>query len=201
MNTTDFIIKAKQRHGDKYGYDRVMYRDTLTKVKILCKECGVYFLQKPKYHLRGNRHKACNNREISKANILYSSLKEYISAAKKRHGNNYEYSGAFVDLNSKLSIACKRCKSAFWQSARSHLAAKVPCKRCSNEFKRTAEKTILARFRKIHRNRYDYSKMKYKSVTSKIEVICRRCNVSWFVTPSNHIYRQSGCPNCKLKSK
>ena len=37
-----FIIKAKKIHGEKYDYNDVMYINGNTKIKIKCKEHGVF---------------------------------------------------------------------------------------------------------------------------------------------------------------
>ena len=56
-------------------------------------------------------------------------------------------------------------------------------------------------FIKIHGDKYDYSKTVYVNWKTKIEVICKKCNISFFPTPNNH-KRGSGCPECgKRKPK
>lgn len=52
----DFIKEAKLIHGDRYNYSLVEYINSKTKVKIICKEHGV-FEQIPNSHLLG---KCCN---------------------------------------------------------------------------------------------------------------------------------------------
>lgn len=49
---------------------------------------------------------------------------------------------------------------------------------------------------------YDYSKSVYQNARTKIEVICPK-HGSFFVTPDNHLNKQSGCPKCyeEIRSK
>jgi len=47
-----FIIDAKKIHGDKYNYSLVQYKNSDTKVKIICPVHGI-FEQKPDNHLQG----------------------------------------------------------------------------------------------------------------------------------------------------
>lgn len=54
-NAEDFIEKAKNVHGDKWGYENVVYVKAVSKVEIMCKRHGV-FKQTPNHHLSG---KAC----------------------------------------------------------------------------------------------------------------------------------------------
>ena len=49
----DFKLKGCEKHDDKYGYDGVDYINAREKVKIYCKKCKIYFLQRPCDHLYG----------------------------------------------------------------------------------------------------------------------------------------------------
>ena len=48
----------------------------------------------------------------------------------------------------------------------------------------------------IHGEKYDYSLVVWRGSRTKIEVLCRRCEKSWWVTPCNHLHRKSNCPRC-----
>ena len=47
----DFLIKAHQKHGNKYDYSKFEYISLLDKGIIICPKHGE-FLQSPKNHLR-----------------------------------------------------------------------------------------------------------------------------------------------------
>lgn len=53
ISNEDFVRRAIEVHGDKYGYDEADYKNMKTKVKIFCKECNDYFYQAPEHHLGG----------------------------------------------------------------------------------------------------------------------------------------------------
>ena len=50
LTTEEWITRAQSVHGDKYDYNLVEYVDSKTKVKIICREHGV-FLQTPNSHI------------------------------------------------------------------------------------------------------------------------------------------------------
>lgn len=50
ITTDEFIAKAKQIHGDKYGYNDVEYKGMYSNVRIYCHIHG-YFEQKPTHHI------------------------------------------------------------------------------------------------------------------------------------------------------
>lgn len=59
LTIEQFIKKAKEVHGDKYDYSLVDYKNTYTKVKIICLKHGI-FEQAPHYHLSGNGCPYCS---------------------------------------------------------------------------------------------------------------------------------------------
>lgn len=54
----NFVEDAKKIHGDKYDYSLVDYKNSKTKIKIICPEHGT-FEQTPNAHLRGNGCPCC----------------------------------------------------------------------------------------------------------------------------------------------
>jgi hypothetical protein len=64
-STEDWIVEAKQKHGDKYSYDKVIYIKSEDKVCISCFEHGD-FLQVAQYHLSGNGCPACKQSKLEK---------------------------------------------------------------------------------------------------------------------------------------
>ena len=64
-NTDEFMLKAKEVHGDTYDYSLVKYDICTKKVKIICNKHGI-FRQSPTMHLRGN---GCPNCKKSKGRL------------------------------------------------------------------------------------------------------------------------------------
>ncbi len=79
-NTEEFILKAKQKHGNKYNYDLVEYINVLTKVKISCNKCKNLFEQNPSNHLNGQGCPKCNESkgELYLKKILRENNIEFI---------------------------------------------------------------------------------------------------------------------------
>jgi len=57
-NTDDFIIKAKNKHGDIYNYSLVRYKSARDNIDIICSKHGI-FEQQPYAHLNGNGCPIC----------------------------------------------------------------------------------------------------------------------------------------------
>lgn len=55
----EFIKKAREIHGDKYDYSKVIYRNNRTPVTIVCKKHNAFFNQTPTRHLLGSGCPLC----------------------------------------------------------------------------------------------------------------------------------------------
>lgn len=72
------------------------------------------------------------------------------------------------------------------------------CSQCAIEARTIAKRTsiteVLKRFVKAHGDKYDYSKVQYRSNSTKVEIICKH-HGSFHQVPSDH-YRGIGCIKC-----
>jgi hypothetical protein len=50
--------------------------------------------------------------------------------------------------------------------------------------------------RKVHGNKYGYSKVYYKNNHTKVEIICPKHGVFW-QSPNSHVLQKQGCPVCE----
>ena len=192
--TEQFILESKNIFGNKYDYSKVDYKNNREKVCIICPKHGEFW-QSPECHLRG--HEGC--KECCKEKIGRNILKtqdEFINEAKQIHGDKYDYSKVeyFGDKN-KVCIICPK-HGEFWQTPNSHLKGKG-CADCYGNRKLTKEK-FIEEAKKIHGDKYDYSKVEYKNVDTKVCIICPKHGEFW-QTPYKHIRNKQNCPNCRGK--
>ena len=183
LNTTEFIKKAKEIHGDKYDYSKVEYLNNRTKICIICPTHGE-FCQTPLGHLHGNGCLQCaiENR---------TEKENFIDKAKKLYGDKYDYSKVeYVNSKTKVCIICPE-HGEFWITPNNFLRGH----NCNGKH---TNKLTLEEFNKrakeIHGDKYDYSKVDYKNIDSKICIICPEHGEFWQV-PANHL-RGKGCPKC-----
>ena len=64
-STADWIVEAKQKHGEKYSYEKINYKKCDAKVCISCFEHGDFW-QVAQYHLSGNGCPACKQSKLEK---------------------------------------------------------------------------------------------------------------------------------------
>ena len=59
LTTEEFIDKANKVHNNRYDYSRVEYKNSQTKICIVCPKHGEFW-QTPAMHLYGNGCSKCN---------------------------------------------------------------------------------------------------------------------------------------------
>lgn len=59
MGKALFVQKAKEIHCDKYDYSSIRYESNRKHIKIYCKLCSEFFMQRPYSHLKGWGHQKC----------------------------------------------------------------------------------------------------------------------------------------------
>lgn len=183
----EFIKKSKKIHGDKYDYSLVKYKNSLTKVIIICPEHGE-FTQLPYNHLNGKGCKDCCT--------LNKRLKndEFIQKSNFIHGDKYDYSLVnYKDSKTKVKIICKK-HGVFEQKPNYHLNGQG-CARCFNTFKLTTTDFII-KSKEIHDNKYNYTLVNYINSKIKVKIICPIHGV-FEQMPNCHTTQKQGCPLCK----
>jgi len=121
--TEDFIEKAKEIHGNKYGYDKVEYTNNKSNVKIICYKHGD-FLQRANDHLKGYGCSICSGN-------LLSTTEDFIEKAKEIHGNKYGYDKVeYTNNKTKVTITCLT-HGDFKQIPNDHLRGNG-CPKCNN---------------------------------------------------------------------
>ena len=173
-----FIEDAIALHGNKYGYDKVVYRTNKDEVIITCERTG---------------------------DRCRMTMSEFIKRSTALFGGRYDYSlinkETYKGYGLEVPIICP-VHGEFKQSPQNHLSGRG-CYKCGKASmaarQRYTRDELVELFRKEFGNKYDYSHFKeedYNNRKSKIKVICPK-HGEWEVSISNHLYRHSGCPSCK----
>ena len=127
------------------------------------------------------------------------TTEQFIAKAKLKHGNKYDYSKTIYNHSTeKVKIICP-IHGEFEQQASVHLFG-CGCPKCGNKTigdkKRIKVNTFFTKANKVHNNKYDYSKVKYKNINEKVTIICP-IHGEFEQTPYHHLEGQ-GCPKCAI---
>ena len=129
----------------------------------------------------------------------------FLEKAKNIHGDLYDYSMVtYTGTKIKVTIICK-AHGEFLQTPDNHFNGRG-CPKCRSvaisNSRRNSIQTIIERFKSVHGDLYDYSKVHetYSSNISKIKIICN-IHGEYISSYRNHYTRKHGCPCCKNKSR
>lgn len=184
LTLEEFVEKARKVHGDRYGYDKVNYINSQTKVLITCPDHGDFW-QIPGTHLSGAGCFACNGG-------VRLNTQEFIEKARQVHGDRYGYDKVdYSNSQTKVLITCPD-HGDFWQKPNSHLMGKR-CFACHGKAQLNTEE-FIENARKVHGDRYDYSKTVYTIAKNSVDIICKKHGL-FKQSPGNHTTGQ-GCPYC-----
>ena len=189
LTTEQFIEKAKLVHGDRYNYTLVEYKNTATKVKIICSVHGI-FEQRPNDHLNGKGCPECSKEASAKKR--QKATEQFIEKAKKIHCDKYDYSLVNYQGNKiKVKIICP-VHGIFEQKPNDHLNGKG-CKFCAGNTIKATEQ-FIKEAKRIHGDKYNYNIAKYVNDRTKLKIICP-VHGEFEQSPNNHLSGK-GCRFC-----
>jgi hypothetical protein len=192
-----FIEQARAIHLDKYDYSKVEWKNTYSKITIICPIHGE-FTQVPQNHIRLKCGCRKCGREIAKSKVIKYNTIYFLEHAKKAHGNKYDYSKTNCsNATDKVQIICLD-HGKFKQNANQHLQGHG-CPKCNFDQMakdRAMDKEVfIKKAKELFGDKYDYSKVEYINGRNNICLICP-LHGEFKVTPNNHLSKKSGCPVC-----
>lgn len=191
----EFIQKAKKIHGDKYDYSKIEYKTNKIPVEIVCPIHGSFF-QAPGDHLKGYGCSKCSGK-------YKPTTEEWISKVKNLYNGKYNFSKVeYIDNKTPVTVICP-IHGEFYPIPNNFIKEISGCPKCNNEAKharyaKTTEQFIVDA-KKVHGDKYDYSKVNYDTKNVKVCIICPKHGEFW-QTPNGHL-RGAGCPKCLNKNQ
>ena len=138
-----------------------------------------------------------------KHNPAYHNVQLFITESKQLYGDskfNYENICELNSCSQKINLVCNDCGHEFMQSASAHLNGRG-CPYCNKLVKiqklSKQPNDIISIFRSRRLDggkKYDYSRVKYVNMHTKVEIGCPLHGFFW-QTPLNHIQNHD-CPIC-----
>lgn len=198
-----FLNAAKQKYNNKFDYSEAKFVDNNTKIKIICKNHGI-FETSPINHLKMKY--GCKNcaidyqrNSVIKFNVNRTRIMtkdDVIRTSNLKYHNVYNYNlldKLTYTYADKIKIFCYK-HGIFERNIRFHLAGKG-CPKCKRTeiYKKHSEK-FFEKVKKKHGDKYDYSLVKYTHIRDKIKIICHKHGI--FVQDAFNHANGSDCPKC-----
>lgn len=190
FSVEDFIRKSNSIHSNRYNYFNYDRIKVAAKIKVECKEHGVFEVE-PRFHLKGIGCPKCRNR--------ICDLESFVRRAREIHGNIYDYSSFIYSGSFQKSIIICKKHGEFKQHPSNHIFNKRKCPKCSMESLREKDMKLgrlnfISSSSKIHNGFYDYSKVEYKGNHDRVIILCP-VHGEFECIPSNHL-RGHQCHFC-----
>ena len=196
LNTEIVISRSKNIHGGTYDYSKTIYKNYKTKMIIICPKHGEFFMTADN-HLHGEGCWKCGR--LKSGNLRKSNTLDFINKSKIIHDDKYEYSKVeYRSAFKKVRIICP-IHGEFLQIPNSHLRGNG-CRLCGYENNADLNRMSLEEFiyksKMIHKNDYDYNKVRYVNANTPVCIICG-LHGEFYQSPSNHLNGQL-CPKCGI---
>lgn len=122
---------------------------------------------------------------------------EFIEKLRVIHGDKYDLSCVeYVNAKTKIKVGCY--KHGYFEILPSVFLKGCECPKCKG--RGLSNEEIIGRFKEVHGNKYDYSKVVFSKMHEKVCVICPEHGEFW-ITPSKHYSKKQGCPKCAIKRR
>ena len=180
------LTKAHEVHNFKYSYVEDREENPDGKLVVFCLEHG-RFEQKIDAHLRGVGCPECTSIQRNMQTV------EFTERSTAVHRGRYGYQ--YVDCNGTNSILKIECykHGIFEQMASQHLKGSG-CRDCYVDSTKLTLENYLKDCKKVHGDKYDYSKLEYNTIRDKVIIICST-HGDFLQTAHDHKHG-GGCPKC-----
>ncbi len=203
----EVINEFHAEHGDFYDYSLVVYKNNATEIIVLCPIHGPFELT-PGHHKKGVGCRKCYDQRQK------MTKDEFVIRSQKYFRNRYDYSlfDEIPGVGEQVQMRCTVHDELFNQEPRNHVRGHVGCPKCvsaklsgsrhlrgtmKSQEELTAE--FIKRAKRIHGDRFDYSKFVYATDKTSGIIICPKHD-EFPQSPNNHL-RGSICPDCSLDEK
>lgn len=191
------IEKIKEKHGSKIVLLEE-YKNSKTKIKTLCNECG--------YTWNGNPGSLCKGFGCPKcANNLKKDTETFKEEVYKVVGNEYTVLGEYINTHTKILMKHNECGNEFYMNPKSFLR---DGQRCPNErYTRSAKTNMIVQGKPNIKNELLKEKCKkegylliedYKGSKVKLKIKHLECGYEYEVTPYAFLKQGSRCPKCNF---
>lgn len=194
LTQEEIINRCKQIHPE-YNYGKLIYINANSPFIVTCPIHGD-FETKANRFIMGAK---CGCPKCNTGFIKYVSPKEFKDKCLQQFPN-YDYSKAvFKGEYDKIIVTCN-IHNYTWKVTTKNLMNGHGCPICGRESLQKTQACTVQEFinkaRKVHGDKYDYTKVNYYNSNTKVTIICHK-HGEFQVTPNSHLSQKTGCPKCK----
>jgi predicted nucleic acid-binding Zn-ribbon protein len=195
-STDEFIKIARMIHGDRFSYERAIYRGYRTHVELICPEHGPFSITPDALFSKLRGCPACGRESRTLKHT--KPYKDFLAQAKALYGKKYTYDEkTYRNSRQKIKVICP-LHGEFRQSP-SQLLNGYSCPQCGKHKPMNSER-FFREAKEIHGDKYDYSKVsEITGVFQYIKIICPK-HGEFTQQVYCHISGGQGCPKCGIET-
>ena len=188
--TNEEFLKRCKEWGKNLIYDKTVYKSYEDKVIVTCPIHGDFEIG-ARLLLHGYGCKKCGIK--NKPQCQKKSNEQFLKELKEIHDDRYTPLEAYDGVNTKIKIKCNKCGKVFTDSPHMLIGKKRGCPYCNGGVRLTTQ-VFIERAKKVHGNKYDYSKVNYINSITPITIICPK-HGEFQQKSSEHLINH-GCQKC-----
>lgn len=165
------------------------YKNSVTKITVLCKTCGNKYDSLPSNLLKGYGCKQCYLNGIKRTREEFCMEVEKINP-------NMVIGDDYIDGKHKVTTTCKICGYSRKVVGNNFLNKKCECPKCNGNIKLTDEE-FKENVRKLNPN--ITVKTSYNGADKRVSCECKVCGYNWSSIANALIRYNATCPACERK--
>jgi hypothetical protein len=136
---------------------------------------------------------------------VYEESKVFVTKAQDIHGDKYSYELNDYESSRKvMRIWCNTHEDYFYQRPSAHLQGQN-CPLCGKDSCKVTKNcngkdSFILRAKEVHGEFYDYSKVDYVDITTKVTLVCP-VHGDYQIIPNNHIHGHGECISCGVERR
>ena len=189
----NFFKEAKKKWGDKYDYSKTIIIDRVTPITITCPIHGDFTVLPGNHICKDKNSGGCSkcSKKKSHDELMEKGRSILLSRIHKKFGDKYSLD-KFVYRGDKEKVTLICPKHGEFSMRVGSLLKSRGCPKCSGFY--MDRDFFIEKATGVHGNKYDYSKVKFKTTKEPVCIICPEHGEFW-QTPRSHM-DGSGCPKC-----
>ena len=194
LTQKEFLCRTKDLFGENLCFSKSQYHNNFTPVSVVCKKHGE-FRKVPSVLFTGHGCRKCRLDERLKSgqNAKITNDDFFRNVNRFPLNKHILFDGScFKGVMHSIIVKCPKHGEIFVKEARNLL--RIPC--CNKCVLEEKLEKFINKSKKIHGERFDYSKTIYKSSNQKLTITCRT-HGDFLATPNAHLDGK-GCPSCNI---
>lgn len=174
LSESNFLERAREKHGDTYDYSEVRWVSSTDKVTIICPQHGRFSQTPTRHATAGQGCPRCRGQRAAKQ--TRKTTEDAIKDLIRVHGDKYDFSKVvYKGSKEKVEVVCPE-HGSFWATPGNLINRASGCPGCRSaaisERSRIPEEVFIERFREAHGDRFQYIGVYYEDSVAFVDALC-----------------------------